>query len=507
MRIPALSLAIVLALFASILPRSEAQTLAFGTEELVSASTAWTYNQRPRVVFTEDGAKHLAWIAANTFGAEGVFVLDAASAASAYGTATQLSTGTPGVRFGAGDGLELKVNGARVLATWEGTEFANRPMWFARSGDHGASWEAEVRADDGTEEERAYTTGALFPDGRVAKVWIRYDAGTGEPEHQFRAQDEFGVFGPPSNPATASPDVPCECCTADPVVLDDGTVLVAYRNNENNQRRMYVSRSTDGGSTFATSVRVDLGGTLYFACPGSPPSIRAEGPDVLVVWGKVGGNPPTFHAMSARSTDGGVTFAPQVQVDDSDGTTDISHPTLARRGDLAVTVWKGRDPATGHLEIWSGTSTDGGSSWGTPQMITGDGLSRGLGHAGVAISPSGEVEIVWLDARDLTDKVYRIGAALGVTGVAGEPRPVGAAFAVPNPFRSSTTLRSSTVRDRALRFTIVDVSGRTVARLAGHGPIRWDGRAASGETVPAGVYFARPDGEADTGVVRLVRIR
>ncbi len=493
-----------LALFAA--PPLAAQQLSLGSEEMLSASSNWATNQRPRVVFTEDGAKHIAWIAADTWESEGVFIVDAATAASAYGAPNQLTIGMPGVRYGIGDGLELKVNGVYVLATWEGTDPANRPMWFARSTDYAATWEAEVRADDATMEERAYTTGTLLPDGRVAKVWIYYDDLTGDPEHQFRVQDEFGVFSAPSNPAAESPAVPCECCTADPIVLDDGTILVAYRNNEDNKRRMYVSRSTDGGTSFPTSVRVDAGGTFFFACPGSPPSITAEGQDVLVVWGKVGGNPLKYYAQSARSTDGGVTFAPQVRMDDSDGTTTIGHPFVARRGNLAVAVWKGKDTATNQFEIWVGTSTDGGTTWGPEQMITGDGLARDLGHPAVAISPNDDVEIVWMDARDFTDRVYRVGGtAEDGTAAPDVARADKTAFAAPNPFRSSTTIRFSSAVASNGRVSIIDVTGRQVAILSGQTEVQWDGRDASGDLVPAGVYFARTEAGVET--VRIVRLR
>ena len=176
-------------------PPTNAQTLTLGAEELLAASSSWATNQRPRVLFTADGAKHLAWVAGNSFGAEGVFLVRAASAAATYGSPVMLSLAMDGVRYGIGDGLELDVNGAYLLASWEGSDFANRPMWFARSTNYGALWESAVRADPDTLKERAYTTGTLFPDGRVAQVWITYEAGTGTPSHEWRVQDGLGVFG------------------------------------------------------------------------------------------------------------------------------------------------------------------------------------------------------------------------------------------------------------------------------------------------------------------------
>ncbi|MBZ0267921.1 hypothetical protein K8I85_07185 [bacterium] len=483
-----------------------AQTLTLSPEELLAASTSWSINQRPRVLFTEDGAKHIAWVAGASFGAEDVLLVSAPSAAAAYGSPLQLSAAMDGVRTGIADGLEIDARGTNMLASWEGTPFDNRPMWFARSTDSGATWEAALRADPDTVKERAYTTGTLFDDGRVAQIWITYDDVTGEPSHEWRAQDGGGVFSAPSNPCAASPDVPCECCTADPIVLDDGTVLVAYRNNEANRRRMYVSRSTDGGATFPSSVRVDQGGSLFFACPGSPPSITADGADVLVVWGKVGGAPQTFHTMSARSTDGGVTWALQVQVDDSDGTTAAGYPTVSRRGNLAVAAWGAKDPLSNQFEAYCATSTNGGTTWGPEQALTGDGLSGAVRHAGVAISPSGDVEFVWFDQRDGTEKIYRRSGSLGATGAPAPGAGAAAAYGAPNPFRGGTTIRFAQppASARAI-LTITDVRGRTVVRLPGASVFRWDGRDADGRPAPAGVYFARRDGAESA--VRIVRIR
>ncbi|MCA9753818.1 MAG: hypothetical protein KC591_16595 [Gemmatimonadetes bacterium] len=483
---------------------SEAQTLTRGPEQLLPASNVHLNNTRPRVAFTADGAKHVAWVAGDVFGQEGVFVASAPSAGAAYGAAVPLAAAMDGIRYGLGDGLELDVRGDRVLVSWEGTDFDNRAMWFARSTDLGSTWESAVRADPDTTKERAYNTGTLFPDGRVIQSWIVYDDVTGDPSHELRVQDANGDFLLPANPAAASPGLPCECCNADPIVLDDGTVVVAYRNNENNQRRMYVARSTDGGATFPASVRVDQGGSLFFACPSSPPSITAEGSDVLVVWGKVGGASATFHAMSARSTDGGVTFAPQIQVDDSDGLTAIRHPTVARQGDVAVAVWTGNDPVTGQPEIWAATSLDGGSTWGPEEAITGDGLGAAVSHAGVAISPADEIEIVWSDSRDGTERVYRVGATVDATD-APMNASLASGSAFPNPFRRTTTVRFSRPLDLDQRVLVLDVTGRIVTTLAGEGELTWDGSSRAGSPVPSGVYYLRPEGRSEA--VRVVRLR
>ena len=482
-----------------------AQTLDLGSEEILAGSVGYASNQCPRPLFTADGAAHVVWLRGADYGFEGVFVVRDPDG-SGYGTPAMISQGLDGCRYGFGDGLTLRASGAFVVASWEGLDFANRPIWFARSTDSGASWEAADRADPETTVERAYTAGALFPDGRVAEVWMEYEEGTGDPDLFWQAQDGQGAFGAQSQPAAFTPYLPCECCNPDQVVLDDGTVLCAFRNNQNDQRRIFLSRSTDGGASFPDWVRVDTGNWYFPACPGEPPRMAVQGQNVLVAWKKAPQN--SSHVWSALSTDGGVTFAEIVQVDDSDGSTQAVNPDVALRDGVAVAVWKARDPLTNHFEIWAATSIDGGASWGPQQMITGDGVNRNVAQPSVAISPTtGDVEIVWQDRRDETDKIWRIGATANATSAPRSNATPAGLRAFPNPFRGGTTLSFDLGSPHPEDLGIFDLRGRRVRGLRPEGSIFWDGRDDSGRTVPAGVYFARFEREDGAEAVRLVHLR
>jgi hypothetical protein len=92
-------------------------------------------------------------------------------------------------------------------------------------------------------------------------------------------------------------------------------------------------------------------------------------------------------------------------------------------------------------------------------------------------------------------------ASGGEPVVAAEERTFVDSFAGPrpNPFAGQTTLRFSSAGAGAgaVRLEIYDVTGRLVRRIvdgtlaAGEYDVTWDGRAADGSRVPAGVYFAR----------------
>lgn len=72
-----------------------------------------------------------------------------------------------------------------------------------------------------------------------------------------------------------------------------------------------------------------------------------------------------------------------------------------------------------------------------------------------------------------------------------------AAPAHPNPFGTATKLAFTLAEPGAVRLEIVDIAGRSVVTLAdawmaaGRHEFTWNGRTDSGESAPAGVYFAR----------------
>lgn len=82
----------------------------------------------------------------------------------------------------------------------------------------------------------------------------------------------------------------------------------------------------------------------------------------------------------------------------------------------------------------------------------------------------------------------------------------------PNPFESEVRVILEDASPARERMHIFDASGRRIRTLtpAGGGAApatyRWDGRSSGGDRVPAGVYFAAPDGAPRGMGIRLVRI-
>jgi hypothetical protein len=84
-----------------------------------------------------------------------------------------------------------------------------------------------------------------------------------------------------------------------------------------------------------------------------------------------------------------------------------------------------------------------------------------------------------------------------LTDVSGMPSLVTLGQNYPNPFNPETSIPFTLAREARVSLTIYNVSGRLIVTLvdehrrAGSHVARWDGRDASGNVAPTGVYFVR----------------
>lgn len=112
---------------------------------------------------------------------------------------------------------------------------------------------------------------------------------------------------------------------------------------------------------------------------------------------------------------------------------------------------------------------------------------------------------------DASDSMFHIGqAVLNVPPAGGWTLHLG--HAVPNPSRGGVRLEYSIPSSGNVSFEILDVTGRRVwardaGRMsAGQHRVEWDGRTASGDATPAGLYFVRMISSQGGRTAKLMRL-
>jgi hypothetical protein len=178
-----------------------------------------------------------------------------------------------------------------------------------------------------------------------------------------------------------------------------GTVHVAYSSPDDQEGRIFLATSNDGGDTFA-SVRVD---DALGAFRTNPDLVVGGDGSLHVVWrDERNGDSDVYHSMSVN---GGQTFSPNMRVNDDVGAADQDHPSVAvGAGGNVYAVW--RDWRRGNSDIFFSKSTDGGSTFGdgivNDNDVEVDDYPFGAmhDHPSVAVDGAERIFVAWRDTRN-----------------------------------------------------------------------------------------------------------
>lgn len=206
----------------------------------------------------------------------------------------------------------------------------------ARSAD-GTVWSAGMEPHrDGTPTEHGFVS--LVPDDAsgCTTVWLDGRNYAGKEESDPSAQTQ--LMGADLTSHGFGPEIVldprvCDCCQTSAVRTARGT-LVAYRDrSEDDIRDIYLVRHD--GSVWSEPYRLAPDNWQIPGCPVNGPALAASGDAVAAAWFAMHGSEPLVQV--ALSRDGGTSFAHAQRVDDGNplGRVDVA---MLPSGD-AVVVW------------------------------------------------------------------------------------------------------------------------------------------------------------------------
>jgi hypothetical protein len=199
--------------------------------------------------------------------------------------------------------------------------------------------------------------------------------------------------------------------------------------------RIVTARSDDGGKTFGAPVPVSDQQRPRVLAPS--PILDKDG-QLVVMYQDMKGNrrdyeyqegPPAELPVAlvlTRSTDGGRTFAPGVEIEADMLLTrrflpflpEIPQLAISPAGKMYATWADGRD---GDDDVWLRSSSDGGKTW-TPAHKVNDNGADGTAQflPKVAIGPGERVSVLFLDGRNDPDKKENLDAYLATSTDGGK---------------------------------------------------------------------------------------
>jgi len=274
---------------------------------------------------------------------------------------------------------------------WNDDRDGNWEIYYARSLDSGTTWSGDVRlTNDAANSRNADICSDLF--GNLHVAWN--DSRDGNDQIYYKRSTDGGTTWESDLRlinSTAASRYPSICTDS----LD--RVHVTWHDSRDGNVEIYYKRSTDSGITWETDVRLtnQSGNSDFSSVCADPPG------NVHVVWHDSRNSADEIYYKC--SLDGGATWEADVQLT-SGG--DCAYPSICTDSVYSLhVVWQDEDYTT-NREIYYKRSTDGGATWEFDMRLTFD--SAYSEHPSVCTDVLDNIHIVWQDDRHGNYEIYTI---------------------------------------------------------------------------------------------------
>ena len=182
------------------------------------------------------------------------------------------------------DGPEIAAKGDTVYLVFASTATTQESIMLIRSFDGGNTFSDTIRVSENNPAHK-YRMGniKIDKDGHPIVSYMQYLLNFTEPKQMVNRSINYGdsFIGSIEGSYSASGE-PCDCCKSS-LILDNNDIYLLFRNNINNERNSYISKSTDGGQTFNLVADLDDYDWNVNGCPATGPLGVVNGDSLLIV--------------------------------------------------------------------------------------------------------------------------------------------------------------------------------------------------------------------------------
>ena len=361
-------------------------------------------NSQPDIAINDDGHIAVVWVQNDGgYNARFAYSINGGESFSESQVVNDLSGHV--IHIGnSGPKMDIHNNNIHVIWADQRDGYDNTNIYYSHSLDQGETWSVSIPVGNNA-KFNIYPEIKVSEDGRIHVIYYSYNKRTFNFEHihYIESTDGGDSFSSPVVASEFSGQEPCDCCAADIHILDNGTKMVAFRNNNDNIRDMFSVSIHEGDEEWGNLAQISYDHFELNYCPASGPSIDGFGSDVVVSYMAPHGD--DNRVFIKKSNDYGESFGDSILIDvsaDIGVNQDHSISRISPDGDVHI-VW---EDTRGNGDIYYGRIPNGESSVTDVTLMTEESEPNSQKYPRMGIGADASIYLVWTDYTEGSDVYF-----------------------------------------------------------------------------------------------------
>ncbi len=451
-----------------------------------------TYGSRaPRIALLEDGSPIVYW---GKTGASPKMYIAKWQNGDFLDPALVNTNGIAVDLWASGLGPQLASFGNTVFLVFE---TYGEGIWCVRSTDGGLNFENPVSVYDLPQGRVATLPSiAIDNDGNPVVSFVTTNFQEAEALYEVAVSLNGGSTFEPAVVAnlSASSGEVCECCPASMAITTSDEMLLTFRNNDNNIRDIWATKSTDDGSNFPEATDIDDTDWQTFTCPTSGPNAMINEDSLITVYFSAGeGNPRVY--LSTMHI-GSMTKGHQFKFPTFDGNeAGQNYPRIAGNQDTLGIIWEENEASSKGIVL---SYSVNGTTDLQNQLVKIDVGANSQRYPDIAYS-NGVFHIVYED-QSVGVVMYRTASFSPLNAISSVDLKTFEVSAEPNPFYDKVVVSFQNQKNDQVIAKLFDLNGKL---------IKTQKTTASqieinGADLDQGIYFLQLEKDEEVGVIKLI---
>lgn len=459
----------------------------FGANVHVSANSG-SHNKMPDITVDETGTIHIIWI--NNDNDKNILYTNSSDHGNTFSAPVQINTFNGFVSDILYSGPKIAEFGGYLHVIWADQRYGydETNIFYAQSSDNGVTWTEEVPIGNIT-KFNLYPELTIAETGEIHVIYYSYNRRFLNFEYIYHisSSDTGQTFSDDEIVNNYSGAVPCECCPADILILNDGSKMVAFRNDDNDIRDTFATFSNEDETEWGSLTRISFDEFEIDYCPSSGPGLSRLNDEVAISYMAAINNITKVYLKVSH--DDAMTFGDSLFVD-TNAADDVrqDHPsTSITDGNWIHVIWEDQ---RGGNDIYYGGMNVNSEGLSNIQALNDD-VNDATQRAPRMADDGSFVYIVWEDYRS-DQHIYfttNFNPDANVEDITN-PTEFEIHGLYPNPFNKNLTINFSLERQNEIEFSVYDITGRKLEHHSlgnfdsGKHSISWSAKHNS-----AGIYF------------------